>query len=400
MQLALVLKTLKNPSQFIVAGDANQVVHPNFFAWSKIKTLFWKGLSLEGEHNVAVLEVSYRNAPAVTKTANALLALKDARFGSIDRESTTLLRPVDGEPGEVRGVTTDSPALDELNQRTRRSTQVAVVVLREEDKADARARFSTPLLFSVLEAKGLEYENMMLYRIVSSERRVFSELAEGVRREDIDIDTLEYGRAKDKHDKSSEAYTFFINALYVALTRAVKNVWLVEDDATHSFLQLLGVAFDGQRLGAAVTQSTTEDWQREAHWLEAHGKTEQVEAIRGSVLQIAPTPWKPIDGPTVTELIPRALDPKGVSRKAREQLADALVFHFDAYAERELQEVKFRTVATQQSMAPAARRRLLEGFESKKLKGVLENTEKYGLEYRSMHNLTPMMMAAFAGNLP
>ena len=399
VQLQLVLKTLSTPGAFIVAGDAHQVVHPNFFSWAKVKTLFWQGLGLAGDRDVAVLAVSYRNAPEVTKTANALLALKNARFGSIDRESTTLLEPVKGEPGEVRGLTTSNKAVIELDAKTRRSTEVAVIVLREEDKAEARARFGTPLLFCVLESKGLEYENVILYRLVSSERKLFAELADGVKTEDLQVDTLEYARAHDKADRSSEAYKFFINALYVALTRAVKNVWLVEDDAAHPFLTLLGIPFDGQVLGAGVRQATLEDWQREAHRLEAHGKLEQLEAIRSSVLRVMPTPWKPFDGPASLALIDKALDPAGVSRKAREQLCDSMVFHPDLLAANELNDLQFRSRKVQRDMTGPAMRRLLEGFESKKFKGVLENTEKYGLEYRSMYNLTPLMMAAFAGNL-
>lgn len=68
---------------------------------AKVKTLFWQGLGLASDRDVAVLAVSYGNAPEVTKTANAVLTLKNARFGSID---TTLLEPVKGEPGEVRGI--------------------------------------------------------------------------------------------------------------------------------------------------------------------------------------------------------------------------------------------------------------------------------------------------------
>jgi len=43
VQLSLVLRSLKAPGQFVIAGDANQIVHPNFFSWSKVKSLFWRG---------------------------------------------------------------------------------------------------------------------------------------------------------------------------------------------------------------------------------------------------------------------------------------------------------------------------------------------------------------------
>ncbi|MGV3619207.1 MAG: hypothetical protein ACO1OB_00240, partial [Archangium sp.] len=207
VQLSLALATLKSPGAFVLAGDANQVVHPNFFSWSKVKSLFWEQLG-PGEQQVSVLKVSYRNAPEVTRVANAVLALKHARFGSIDRESNTLLEPVPGEPGEVRGLSLKAGAKDlaALDARTRRSTEVAVVVLRDEDKVAAREHFKTPLIFSVLESKGLEYENVILYRVVSGERRLYTELAEGLDATDVDVSQLDYARGRDKSDKTSEAY--------------------------------------------------------------------------------------------------------------------------------------------------------------------------------------------------
>ena len=103
----------------------------------------------------------------------------------------------------------------ELDENTRRSPRTAVVVLRDEHKADARQHFHTPLVFSVHEAKGLEYENIILYRIVSGERRTFAELCEGVSDAALAKRRSRLLRAKDKTDKSLEVYKFFVNALYV-----------------------------------------------------------------------------------------------------------------------------------------------------------------------------------------
>jgi len=70
VQLSLVLRSLKAPGQFVIAGDANQIVHPNFFSWSKVKSLFWRGVGETHETDVHLLDVSYRNSDAVTQAAN------------------------------------------------------------------------------------------------------------------------------------------------------------------------------------------------------------------------------------------------------------------------------------------------------------------------------------------
>ncbi|MGV3625978.1 MAG: ankyrin repeat domain-containing protein, partial [Archangium sp.] len=172
------------------------------------------------------------------------------------------------------------------------------------------------------------------------------------------------------------------------------------DDPAHPLLQLLRVPFDGATVGANVKQASAEDWQREAARLEAHGKLEQVEAIRSQVLRTQPTPWKQLDGEALGDLYARALDPKGVSSKAREQLLDVLSLHPDLFASMLLAGTGHRPLVTQRQQAPATARRLLAPWSGKKFKDVLENTEKYGLEHRSMQGLTPLMSAARAGNLP
>jgi ATP-dependent exoDNAse (exonuclease V) beta subunit len=99
----------------------------------------------------------------------------------------------------------------------------------------------TPLVFSVHEAKGLEYPHVILYTLVSGQRAAYAEVCEGVRPDDLQVDELNYNRARDKGDKSLELYKFYVNALYVAVTRAVDSLTLVESDTTYPLLNLLGL---------------------------------------------------------------------------------------------------------------------------------------------------------------
>lgn len=397
-QLTLVLRSLKPDGRFLIAGDANQIVHPNFFSWAKVKSLFWRGVGFDEARHVTLLSVSYRNSRAVTAVANDILKLKHARFGSVDRESTGLMRTADCPEGEVSCFATSSPAVAELDEKTRRSTKVAVVVLRDEHKAEARARFRTPLVFSVLETKGLEYETVILFRLVACERALFASLCEGVRREDLGVDELEYRRARDKSDKSLETYKFFVNALYVALTRAIEKVYLIEDDPQHSLLQVLGVRHQGSASKVQTQTATIEDWQREAHRLEQHGKQEQVDAIRSKVLRLIPVPWKVLEGETLAKTVTAAFDPASVASKARRQLLDFALFHGEANLVSRLHQPGFHSMAHEERQRAAVRKHMLDGFAGKNIKGVLEKVERHGVDFRNAHNLTPLMLAAVAGN--
>jgi len=173
VQLALVLKTLRKPTNFLLCGDSNQIVHPNFFSWSQVKSLFWRDPHIAQQQELRVLTANFRNGREATRVANQLLKIKHRRFGSIDRESNFLVQAVGGDVGQVALMPDKEATKKELDKQIRQSTRFAVLVMRDEDKAEARKHFATPLLFSIHEAKGLEYENIVLYRFVSDHRAEF-----------------------------------------------------------------------------------------------------------------------------------------------------------------------------------------------------------------------------------
>jgi uncharacterized membrane protein len=399
-QLALVLASLKRPGQFVIAGDANQIVHPNYFSWSKVKSLFWRGIGEVGERQVHMLTASYRNSPQVTAVANDVLRLKHLRFGSLDKESNQLMRAVGGAAGQVAGFPLGSTAVHELDQRTRQSNKVAVVVLRDEHKAEARQRFHTPLLFSIREAKGLECESVVLYRLVANERALYAELAEGVQRSDLTKTELDYRRGRDKFDKSSEVYKFFVNALYVGLTRAVRDVYFVEDDVRPPLLGLLGVAEARDAAGVEARTATAQEWQAEAQRLEAQGKREQAEAIRRDVLHLKPVPWPVFDAAHLPELLAKARDGKVVSQKARQQLLEFAHLHDETVTVFRLAQqtgvgaTRAYEVDRKKGAQEAIQRALGKG-----LAAVLRDTEVYGVDHRTQVGLAPLMMAAYTGNI-
>src|SRR5713101_4563387 len=230
IQLQLILKSLGEPHQFLLCGDANQIVHPNFFSWSTLKSFFYQQAGLDAPAELLrILHNNYRNAVNVTEVANRLLKLKHARFGSVDRESNYLVRSNAETSGTVLLLADTEPITGELNQKTCQSTRFAVVVMHPEQKPAARAHFQTPLIFSIQEAKGLEYDNIILYNFTSADEERFRDITRGVSVEDLRAEDLRYARAWDKSDKSLEIYKFHVKALYVAITRAVENIYMIEE---------------------------------------------------------------------------------------------------------------------------------------------------------------------------
>jgi len=102
IQMQLVLKSLRDPAGFILCGDSNQIVHPNFFSWAKIKSFFYEQKNSGGQSDlIRILNTNYRNSPEVTEVANRVLKIKSARFGSIDKESNYLVKSNAHNVGEV-----------------------------------------------------------------------------------------------------------------------------------------------------------------------------------------------------------------------------------------------------------------------------------------------------------
>lgn len=398
VQLALVLKTLKKPGHFLLCGDSNQIVHPNFFSWGQVKSLFWKDPKLAERQQLRTLTANFRNGQEATRVANQLLKIKQRRFGSIDRESNFLIQAVGGERGQVALMPDKDAAKRELDQKIRQSTQFAVLVMRDEDKVEARKHFATPLLFSIHEAKGLEYENIVLYRFISDHRAEFNDIVDGVDKADLAVETLDYRRAKDKNDKSLEVYKFFVNALYVALTRAIKNIYVIESDTGHPLFGLLDMNLGTVSVDAK--QSTLEDWQKEARKLELQGKQEQADTIRRTILKQTPVPWPVLNETKVIELLQKVFREQTPGSKMKQQLYQyATCFDEPQLAEWLVTEAKFDQGKNFMQQRATLGRVTYVTYFAKHLKDVLKQCEQHGIEHRLPMNQTPLMAAAAAGNV-
>ena len=422
-ELATVLRGLKTPGQFFLSGDANQIVHPNFFSWSNLRSLFFRDGSAEVDR-VHVLSSNYRNAAGITAASNRLLKLKHARFGSVDRESDTLAKATSDEPGLLLGVSLsgrpNDPSLRAIDAATRRSAKTAVVVLRDEDKAAASKQFSTPLVFSVLDVKGLEYDTVVLFGLVGAEAQTFAELAEGMRPSDLDgEEPLRYARSKDKTDKSIEAYKFFTNALYVALTRALRRVIVVEQSsspAVGKLWELLGVPLRKDLPPLEADESTLLEWQREARKLDLQGKVEQAEAIRSTILKVTPVPWSVLDETKLDALVDKALNKGEIFKSAKQDVFEAGALHDDRLmmartielghqpkslppaSSLSLEQRRHDTLA--QHVRAQRDRMTPPSYRIANLREVLVQVERHGLEHRTPAGLTPLMQAVVARNVP
>jgi hypothetical protein len=441
-ELALIFDMLKAKDHFLLCGDSHQIVHPNFFSWASVRALFWRTAEAADDarasREIAVLQTNFRNTEAVTHLANRLIKIKQARFGSVDRESNFLVKCASNAAGAAELLKADDKALRALDAASRASVRYAVIVLRDEDKAAARVHFKTPLIFSVHEAKGLEYPNVILFQMISANRASYAEVCRDVAAGDLEGDDLDYRRAKDKADKSLELNKFYVNALYVAMTRAVVGLTIVETDVQHPLLRLLDLKEAAELAATSGAASSKDEWAKEARKLELQGKQEQARAIRETFLAARPTPWTPWSLQSLREWKLKALDPKNPSAKTKQALLDYALWHGQgAYVERlaranfspaltlthraqllarvahVFHEGKFVDLAKVPGFAEdprnpmgratraaaAVRERQLRPYLERSAKAVLQDCDLYGVDHKTYCGATPLMLATRAGNV-
>ena len=400
VQLALILKTLKSPHDFVLCGDSNQIVHPNFFSWSKVKSMFYlRHLQQGGSEKeiIRILHSNYRNSRAVTVAANRLLRIKNARFGSIDRESNYLVECNSSRPGQVELLADQAKTNQELNEKTAGSARYAVLVMREEQKNDARRFFKTPLVFSVQEAKGLEYENIILYNFIAPNNAIFDEIVAGVTSADLDGD-LNYARAKDKSDKSLEMFKFHINSLYVAVTRAIDRLYVIDGRPGHALFQLLGLEAQNVPLKLEKQSSSKSEWQEEARKLELQGKKEQAAAIRRDILKNETVPWTVYDRDALPELLRNAFDLNNFNKKAKQHLFDyAFCYNLPRLKEK-LVTHKFNLAARADDAQSYYRHTYYLKYQPTQAKVLWKEIDRHGIDFRNPLNQTPLMLSCRSGN--
>ena len=397
IQLLLILQALRDPRAFLLCGDSNQIVHPNFFSWAKVKTLFWRQQG-EGAPTdlIRILNANFRNSPQVTEIANRLLHIKHARFGSVDRESNYLVRSRGPTRGRV-GLLKDSDTVKrDLDRRTAASARFAILVLHPEQKAEVRQFFRTPLIFSIHEAKGLEYENVLLYGFVSCEEKRFRDIVKDLSDEDL-VGELRYARGRDKSDKSLEVYKFYINALYVAVTRAVKNLYLIEPRPKQRLLTLLRLTEIHEGVEDISEQrSSLDEWRREAHRLELQGKDEQAADIREQILKQREVPWTVLRGEALADLQAKALERQ--DKRACIALMEYALVYNDQRWLNALVKAGFKAAKQPKKAVAVLDRKYFMLYGLKHPGGVLREVDKYGVDFRNVFCQTPLMIASRTGN--
>jgi hypothetical protein len=219
---------------FAFAGDPFQTLNPTGFDWNALSDGFRENILREldplGKHQLQVnfqeLEYNYRSAEPIVRLCNLVQLIRGVMFdiGGLKPQQTWRITPAAGP------VFFD---IGEANTREALKTEdnlVIIVPSQEESEHEFAAAdehlkviaFKNGTLvrdvFNPMRAKGMEFQRVALYKFGDYCLTHHPELA----------DLLAKPTPQEKKDRDRLAYEYFINRLYVALSRARSRLLIVD----------------------------------------------------------------------------------------------------------------------------------------------------------------------------
>jgi len=200
----------------VVAADPFQTINPSGFQWTAVKDRVYT--AAERRHGsrlslqVTPLEENFRCSAEVVQLANALLHLRSPYSDDPVPEQA----PTGSSYGQPMVVVADAKDQDILDVLRLESASTAIIVLDTADRDTLLASgVSKGRIFTVVEAKGLEFQNVIAWRLFEGRDALWSILTSSV----ADIAT-----------SARVELLYYLNTIYVAATRAMQHLVLIESE--------------------------------------------------------------------------------------------------------------------------------------------------------------------------
>ena len=253
IQLSFLFRLAKNPFSLVLAGDPKQIINPSGFRWEEVRKRFYeRGIEVP---DVFQLNLNFRCVGSVVRLANALLDLKQRTIGLSGAELREEWK-FNGRPPYLLYGLDEEKVLSTVNL----SGAGRIILTRSEtERDDLKRRLSTEMIFTIGEAKGLEFDTVLLWRFADSGQ------AAAVWRRIFRDDRLD--------DSHSPHIRHEINLLYVAVTRS-RNTLIIYDGPERADVWRVGEIaqhlFPGEEISALQEAwrrvSTPEEWERQGEY--------------------------------------------------------------------------------------------------------------------------------------
>jgi tetratricopeptide (TPR) repeat protein len=232
IQISLLFRLASDPRNVVLTGDSRQIINPTGFRWEEVKAkLYERGLAVPPVHR---LSLNFRCVGAVVRLSNALLDLKAGLVGLSDTEMRERWK-FNGRPPVLLAAISEEDLLPRIDFR---GAGQVVLTRSIETRDRLRRELRTELIFTIAEAKGLEFDTVFLWKFVErgKSEALWETIAAG--------GTIDSARVPHvRHE---------LALLYVAVTRA-RNGLVIYDGPESS------AVWEIQSLAALVFRTTEKD---------------------------------------------------------------------------------------------------------------------------------------------
>jgi len=238
IQLSLIFRLAKSYKGIVFSGDPKQIINPSGFRWEEVKDRFYeRGVQIP---DVYQLNVNFRCVGNIVRLSNALLDLKQQLIGLSGSELREDWK-FNGRPPFLLTGMSEKQILERLHLTG--AGQIILVRSKNEQRKLKKA-LHTELVFTINEAKGLEFDTVLLWKFSSGKKSA-------------DI----WRRIKNDHYFDQSHYPHIkheINLLYVAITRARNTLILF--DSSHDIWEI--DVFDNLLYRTGEEDVLSEVWQK------------------------------------------------------------------------------------------------------------------------------------------
>lgn len=207
LQIELLLKLLNPEGKILFTGDTNQMISPSGFRWGDLTTRFY-------EHKLNIqqktLQHNFRSINSLSHLATQFLKVRCR----ILEETSTIqeLSPLKNHQfgGKIIQASVDNLLIN-INYL---QSGDAILVRTEAEREQLKARFASELVFTIEQAKGLEFDSVFILNFF----QLYPDLWHQIIYKTHPLNTSEKPKLKLE-----------LNLLYVAITRARINLYLWEN---------------------------------------------------------------------------------------------------------------------------------------------------------------------------
>ena len=219
VQISLLFRLAADPRGVVLTGDPRQIINPSGFRWEEVKNkLYERGLPVPPVHR---LSLNFRCVGSIVRLSNALLDLKAGLLGLTDTEMREEWK-FGGRPPLLLSGFSEEEALARIDFRA--AGQV-VLTRTVEERDRLKSALATELVFTIAEAKGLEFDTVFLWRFCGNgeAEEIWRSIGSG---HGVERDRVPHLR----HE---------LALLYVAVTRA-RNTLILYDGESPSVIWRIG----------------------------------------------------------------------------------------------------------------------------------------------------------------